>query len=711
MGAFRTKVRDGIARLELDVPTEPLNTISRGVRSELGGLLESLQRDQTVRALVLVSGKPDSFVVGADINEFVALQSREEVMALVRSGQELVNRLEFIGKPTVAAIHGTCLGAGLEAALACTYRVATEHPKTELGLPEVKLGIIPAAGGCQRLPRLIGVRAALDMILSGRSLRAKQAFQRGIVDELVHPAILEVVAFRAADRLAEGWRPRRPRGGLKGLLLDRNSLGRRVVYSQAARTVRQKSGGHYPAPLAAIEAVAHGLKYGVSAGLDSEAAHFAELAVGAVSRNLVQIFFAMTALKKDRSVGDEVIPTTPVRNLAVVGAGFMGSAIAGVAASRAQTDVRLRDTTLETIARGLEKAQLSLEQRFETGRISEYQFNRLRDLVSGGNDWAGFGRVDLVIEAVFEDLDLKRKVFRAVEAEVKSDCVISSNTSTIPISRIAEAVNRPERVLGMHFFSPVEKMPLLEVIVTDQTAPDVTVKAARFGRSLGKTVIVVRDQPGFWVNRILAPYLNEAGRLFKEGVPIETIDKMMIAFGFPVGPLALLDEIGLDVALKSVSVLHDAFGNRMKPIDGLGRMTERGRLGRKSGGGFYEYGRGNGKRKKADPIAAEIIGVATESVIAPDNITRRLVFAMLNEAARALDEGVVRSAQDGDIGAIFGIGFPPFRGGPLRYLDAVGGSQAVATLEELAATYGARFEPAPSLVHLARETRRFYPQN
>jgi 3-hydroxyacyl-CoA dehydrogenase/enoyl-CoA hydratase/3-hydroxybutyryl-CoA epimerase len=711
MGAFKTDVREGIARLELDVPGEPLNTISGGVRAELEELLEVLQKDEQVRALVLLSGKPDSFIAGADIDEFVALKSREEAMALVRNGQELVNRLESIGKPTVAAIHGTCLGGGLEAALACTYRVATEHPKTVLGLPEVHLGIIPAAGGCQRLPRLIGVRAALDMILTGRSLRAKQAFQRGMVDELAHPAILKDVAVRAADRLVGGWRPKRPRGGLPGLFLDRNSLGRRLVLSRAERTVRKKSGGHYPAPLAAIEAVAHGLRYGVSAGRDSEAAHFAELAVGEVSRNLVQIFFATTALKKEPRVGDEVVPRAPVRNLAVVGAGFMGSAIAGVAAARAQTDVRLRDTTLETVARGLERAQLGLKQRFETRRISEYEFNRLRDLVSGGDDWAGFRRADLVIEAVFEDLDLKRRVFRAVEAEVRSDCVIASNTSTIPISRIAQAVSRQERLVGMHFFSPVDKMPLLEVIVTGQTASDVTARAVTFGRVLGKTVIVVRDHPGFWVNRILAPYLSEAGRLFKEGVPIETIDKMMTAFGFPVGPVALLDEIGLDVALKAASVLHDAFGDRMKPMDGLGRMTERGRLGRKSGRGFYDYARGNGKRKKAAPTAAEIIGVASESVVATEDITRRLVFAMLNEAARALDEGVVRSARDGDIGAIFGIGFPPFRGGPLHYLDTVGGSHAVAILEELSARYGARFEPAPSLVRLASEHRRFYPKN
>jgi 3-hydroxyacyl-CoA dehydrogenase/enoyl-CoA hydratase/3-hydroxybutyryl-CoA epimerase len=711
MGAFTTTVIDGIARLELDVRGESVNTISRAVREEMEKVLDSLQRDAEVNALIIISGKPDSFIAGADIDEFVALKTREEAMALVRGGQELVNRMEFLGKPTVAAIHGSCLGGGLEAALACTYRVATEHPKTMLGLPEVQLGIIPAAGGCQRLPRLIGARGALDVILAGKTLRATQAFRHGIVDDLVHPAILEDVALEVARRLAEGWRPKRARGGVLGLLLDRNSLGRRVVLSQARKAVMKKSGGHYPAPLAAIEAVDHGLKYGMSAGLDSEAAHFAELAVGEVSRNLVQIFFATTSLKKDPGVEGEVPSSKQVRNVAIVGAGFMGSAIAGVAAARAKVDVRLRDTTVEAVANGLQHARALLQRRLERRRISKHEFDRLRELLSGGDDWSGFRRADVVIEAVFEDLHVKREVFGAVEVEVRSDCVIASNTSTIPITSIAESVKHPEHVVGMHFFSPVDKMPLLEVIVTSQTAPWVTVTAVAFGRAMGKTVIVVRDRPGFWVNRILAPYLNEAGRLFKEGVSVEAIDRSMTAFGFPVGPIALLDEIGLDVALKASSVLHDAYGDRMKPMDGLGRMTEQGRLGRKSGRGFYEYADGKNGKKRVDPVASEIIGVAEEARVAEEDITRRMVYAMLNEAAWALDEGVVRSVRDADVGAIFGIGFPPFRGGPLRYLDTVGGSQAVANLQELAGRYGDRFEPAPTLVRLAGENQSFHPNS
>jgi len=705
MTALTTEISDGIARLELNVPRESVNTISVSVRRELETVLDELKPDSNVRALVLISGKPDNFIAGADIDEFVALKTRDQAMALVRSGQELVERLAALGKPIVAAIHGGCLGGGLEAALACTYRIATDHPKTVLGLPEVQLGIIPAAGGCQRLPRLIGVRAALDIILAGKTLRAMQVLQRGVVDELVHPAILEDVALRVAQRLAEGWQPKRKKGGVPGYLLDRNSLGQRLVFSQARKTVMKKTRGHYPAPVAALEAVEHGLKWGFSAGLDCEAAHFAELSVGEVSRNLVQIFFATTALKKDPGVEGDAPTARPVENLAVIGAGFMGSAIAGVAAGKAGADVRLRDTSLEAVARGLENAGRNLSARLQSRRITKYDFNRLRSLLSGGTDWAGFRRADLVIEAVFEDLEVKQKVFRAVEDEVRPDCILASNTSTIPIGRIAEAAGRPAQVVGMHFFSPVEKIPLLEVIVTDRTAPWVTVSAAGFGRAMGKTAIVVRDRPGFWVNRILAPYLNEAGRMLKEGASVETIDEAMTAFGFPVGPIALIDEIGLDVALKASAVLHDAFGDRMKPMDGLGAMTEQGRLGRKSGRGFYVYQKG---KKKVDPAAYEILGAATDAAAPDDDVTLRLVYIMLNEAARALGEGVVRSARDGDIGAVLGIGFPPFRGGPLRYLDAIGSAQAVATLEELALKHGGRFEPAAHLKSMVERNEKFY---
>lgn len=384
----------------------------------------------------------------------------------------------------------------------------------------------------------------------------------------------------------------------------------------------------------------------------------------------------------------------------------MGSGIAAVAIDRARVKVHLRDSSHESVAKGLAFVHDHLAKRRERGRINEDEHRRLEQLLSGSLEWTGFDRSDLVIEAIFEDLEVKREVFRAIEAEVGPECVIASNTSSIPIQRIAEAVRQPDRVIGMHFFSPVDRMPLLEVIVTDQTAPRSTVTAVTFGRAMGKTVIVVRDRPGFWVNRILAPYLNEAGHLLKEGVTIETLDSAMASFGFPVGPVTLMDEVGLDVALGASAVLVEAFGERMRPAEGLSRLTEDGRLGRKSGRGFYLYE--DGKKLDVDPAVYDILGTAPRSPASPQDIDERLVYAMLNEAVRALDEAVVRSPRDGDIGAIFGIGFPPFRGGPFRYLDRVGAGQAVEVLERLRGKVGDRFAPAPRLIEMAKQGLRFH---
>jgi 3-hydroxyacyl-CoA dehydrogenase/enoyl-CoA hydratase/3-hydroxybutyryl-CoA epimerase len=707
VGAFTVTVDDGIARAELNLAGEPVNKITREVGEELDTLLTDFQVNDDIRAVILISGKKGSFIAGADIDEFVGLKTRDEAYQLVRRGQRLINRIEDLGKPVIAAIDGACLGAGLEAALACTYRIATNDRSTKIGLPEVQLGIIPAAGGCQRLPRLIGVRAALDIILVGKQLSAKRAYRAGIVDELVHPAILGTIANDAARRLIGGWKPKRHRRGLADLALDGNAIGRGVVYKSARKQVMKKTGGHYPAPINALKAVEHGLRFGMQAGFDMEAASFAELAIGPVSRHLVQIFFASTALKKDSGVTGPAPKAHAVHNIAVVGAGFMGAAIGGVAVAQAGVDVRLRDTTLEQVGKGLIGARRILDERLRRRRITRFEHQRQTRLLSGGVDTAGFQRLDLVIEAVFEDLEVKHEVLGQVEQAVRDDCIIASNTSTIPIHRVAEVVPHPERVIGMHFFSPVEKMPLLEVIVTEQTAPWVTVTAVAFGRRMGKTVIVVEDHPGFWVNRILAPYMNEAGRLLEEGESVDTIDTCMTRFGFPVGPITLLDAVGIDVASKASKVMFEAFGERLRPLAGLEHMTAEGRLGRKAGKGFYRYE--GGVKQGVDETAYEIIGAVPDSKVPREDVTDRLLFAMLNEAARALEEGVVRGACDGDMGAVFGIGFPAFRGGPLRYLDSYGAGPTVTILNELAGKYGERFTPAPLLQRMAENGSRFYP--
>jgi 3-hydroxyacyl-CoA dehydrogenase / enoyl-CoA hydratase / 3-hydroxybutyryl-CoA epimerase len=591
--------------------------------------------------------------------------------------------------------------------LACHYRIASNHPKTQLGLPEVQLGLIPGAGGCQRLPRLIGARAALDMILAGKSERASKALRLGLVDELVPESILRSVAVGAADRLArEGLPKRAGKGGVPGLLLDRTAAGRQLVYRAARKQVLKRTGGHYPAPLAALEAVRVGLEQGVTAGLAEEHRAFGELAVGDVSRKLVQIFFATTALKKDDGVPPGSATPRQIRRLGIVGSGFMGSGIAGTAVLNVEVDTRLKDSDLTRVGKGLKAASRLLSDRLEKRRLTRQQYERLSALLSGSSDYSGFQRADLVIEAVFEDLEVKRKVLAEVEGVVRPDAIFATNTSTIPIRQIAEQARRPERVLGMHFFSPVERMPLLEVIPTAATAPDTVVTAVRFGRRMGKTVIVVADRPGFWVNRILSPYLNEAGHLLQEGTPIEVIDQAMTTFGFPVGPVALLDEVGLDVAEKAGNVMHEAFGDRMKPAGALGRMLGATRLGRKNGRGFYKYSEGH--KAGVDASVYPLLGVRPVEAH-PDLVQRRLIYSMLNEAAMACAEHVVRSPRDADIGAIFGIGFPAFRGGPLRMIDDLGAGRVVETLYQLQEQFGERFRPAPALLEMSRRSGHYYP--
>jgi 3-hydroxyacyl-CoA dehydrogenase/enoyl-CoA hydratase/3-hydroxybutyryl-CoA epimerase len=471
MDALTIERVDGVAVLVFDLPDEPVNKLSARVKSEFEDAFGSIASDESVSAVVVISGKPDIFIAGADIDEFVALRTREEAETLSREGQAMLDGVANFPKPVVVAINGACLGGGLEFALAAHYRVASSHPKTQLGLPEVQLGIIPGAGGCQRLPRLIGLRKALEMILTGRSIRADRARRLGLVDALVPNAILREVAVSAARRLAESMPPRRAPGGFAAALLERNSIGRRIVLRQAAKTVRRRTGGHYPAPLAALEAVREGLSHGLAAGLRREAQLFGELAVGDVSRKLVQIFFATTALKKDPGESVEPSAVRTVERLGVVGAGFMGAAIGGVAVAQAGVDVRFRDADLEGVGNGLRGARRLLERRKQRRRISRFEYQRLRSLLSGTTDYSGFAARDLVIEAVFEDADVKRGVFAELEDVVREECVLASNTSTIPIARLQEGARHPERILGMHFFSPVDKMPLLEVIRGPATAP------------------------------------------------------------------------------------------------------------------------------------------------------------------------------------------------------------------------------------------------
>jgi 3-hydroxyacyl-CoA dehydrogenase/enoyl-CoA hydratase/3-hydroxybutyryl-CoA epimerase len=712
-----TVSRDGnVALLSLDVPGAPVNTLSLALAEEFRATFEELERDTSIGAAVLMSGKPDNFIAGADIEQFLEFTTSEEAEQASYTGQKMLSRLERLRVPVVAAIHGACLGGGLETALACAWRIATEHPKTVLGLPEVQLGLIPGTGGTQRLPRLIGLPNALDMILRGRNVRPRKALKIGLVDEIVHPAILRDVAVLRARELAAGTRRRsmgRAERGAEGLLVERNKLGRSLVLKKARQSVMKQTHGQYPAPLAALDVVRIGYDEGIDAGFREESRRFGELAMTEVSRQLIFLFFATNALKKDPGVESPVPAAKPIEKLGVLGAGFMGAGIASVAVQQ-NTLVRLKDTDYPRVGKGLAAVREVLKERIAKKQITRHEFDDMMALVGATTEYTGFGNVDLVIEAVFEDLDLKQRVLREVEPLMPDDGIYASNTSTIPIARIAEASARPQQVLGMHFFSPVHKMPLLEVIVTPRTSKQATVSAVAYGKKLGKTVIVVNDGPGFYTTRTLSAYMNEAGRLLEEGAAIDTIDGALVDFGFPVGPITLLDEVGIDVGGKVGLVLSEALGLRMAPSDAMRRVVAAGRLGRKGRTGFYKYD-SNGKKGGVDDSIYQIIGAGARASagqhvpFSDDEIVRRCVLAMVNEAAFCLQEGILRSVRDGDIGAVFGIGFPPFRGGPFRYADTVGIGTIVRQLQELNVRHPPRFEPSAVLLDMARAGGRFYP--
>ena len=704
--AVEMRVEDGIATVVIDLPDRSVNVLSAQVVEEMAEVIGRLEAGgDGVRGAVIVSGKPGVWIAGADVEQLRTLESIGDGEALSRTGHRLLDRLERLRVPVVAAIDGAALGGGLEVALACAYRIASDSSRTKLGLPEVQLGLIPGAGGSQRLPRLVGLRKGLDLMLTGKQLDGKRARAMGLVDEVVPGPILERRAREAVREIADGrLRPRagRPKGSpdwaenLPGL--------RGFIFRKAREGVMKETKGLYPAPLRLLDVVAEGLDRPLLEGLELEAHAFGELAVTPEAKALVHVFLASTAAKNAPHLPAGATPT-PVERVAVVGAGFMGAGIATVSAERG-VRVRLKDVSTEAVARGLETTHASLRKRAERRRRAEHEITAMLDRVEGTAEYTGFASTDLVIEAVFEDLELKHSVLREVEEAGSDETIFATNTSTLPISRIAEAAVRPGKVIGLHFFSPVEKMPLVEIIVTEQTEPSVTATCHAYAKAIGKTPIIVNDAPGFYVNRILGPYMNEAALLLEKGVRMEEIDAAMVEWGFPVGPITLFDEVGLDVAIKSGAILAEAFPDRMEPNAILQTLLVDGRRGRKNGQGFYKYE--DGEKAGPDEAVYALFGSPPPRALPRVEIQERLALGMINEAVRCLEDGVVQSARDGDVGAVFGIGFPPFRGGPFWYLDSVGPAAVLARLRALQAAHGDRFAPAKLLTERAGTGQEFH---
>lgn len=698
-----TKQDNGIAVLAMDVPGESMNTLKAAFGDEMTVLLDDIEKDSSIKGVVLVSGKDNSFVAGADITMLDACSTAEEAMALAKGGQDIFNRIETMRATFVAAIHGPALGGGLELAMACHYRVCTDSPATQLGLPEVQLGLLPGSGGTQRLPKLAGIQQAIKMMLTGASVRAKQAKKYGIVDEVVPRSVLVEVASQFATR-SKPSRKVEPKG-LVNKFLEGTGPGRNIVFKKASEQTQAKTRGNYPAPQQILDVVAVGINKGIKAGLEAEARAFGQLVMTPESKQLRQIFFATTAMKKESGVAD--VPPEKVNKVGVLGGGLMGGGIAYVTATKAGVPVRIKDIQPAGIANAMKYSYDLLNKKVKRRFMRKSEMQKQLALLTGTLDYSGLQDADIIVEAVFEDVGLKRKMVADVEQACKAETIFASNTSSIPIGDIAAEAARPENVIGLHYFSPVDKMPLAEVIAHEITSDQTISTTVEFAKKQGKTPVVVKDGAGFYVNRILAPYMNEAASLILAGEPIDHIDKALLNFGFPVGPVKLLDEVGIDVGTKIIPVLMDAFGERFTAPSAFDKVLADDRKGKKNKKGFYDY---SGKKpgKAVDESIYPLLGVSPSKSRSESEISERCVLMMLNEAARCLDEGVIRCARDGDIGAIFGIGFPPFLGGPFRYMDQLGISKVVERLNYYADKVDGKFKPAAVLEKMAAENTSFY---
>jgi 3-hydroxyacyl-CoA dehydrogenase/enoyl-CoA hydratase/3-hydroxybutyryl-CoA epimerase len=708
--SFRADGR-GIGWITFDDPDRTANVLTQAVMRGLAQALDEARaaaRQGEIEALVIRSGNPDSCIVGADIDAIAGLEDPTEAEAKIRLGQAIFNDIDSFPVPTAAAVDGACVGGGLELALACDHRILSDSPKTMLQFPEVMLGLLPAWGGTTRLPRLVGLQASLDMLLTGRRASTRRATRMGIATKVLAYGLFE---NELGDFVRDLGAPAkdRPEGRLQRLrrAAERSLPGRKTILGIARKKVMESTGGHYPAPLKILQILDEHFSGEVDASLAAEARAAAELIVSPVCKNLVHVYHLREAARKGTGVANPEVRPDPVSELGVLGAGVMGGGIAHLAA---QHDVRvfMKDIRHEAVTSGLRHARERFDRSVTKGRMSRREAAQHMELISGGLEYHGLGPVDLVVEAVVERMEIKQQVLRETEGHVSESCVVATNTSSLSVDRMADALSRPERFCGMHFFNPVDRMPLVEVVRGSPTSDQTVATVYGFALKLGKVPVVVNDGPGFLVNRILGPYLNEAGFLLGDGASIAQIDKIAKDFGMPMGPLRLIDEIGIDVSRHAGASLHEALGDRLAPSPALVALGQTSRLGRKGGSGFYKYEKG--REKGIDDSIYEVLG----SVLPPTReldekeVRTRLLMPMVNEAARLLEEGVARTAADVDLAMIMGTGFPPFRGGLLRFADTLHPRSLLETIRALVQVHGDRFEPAPLIVGLANDDRSFY---
>jgi 3-hydroxyacyl-CoA dehydrogenase / enoyl-CoA hydratase / 3-hydroxybutyryl-CoA epimerase len=683
----------GIAFLTFDRPGSAANIFDQATFEQLNSLLDQVENDSSIRGLVIVSAKPKIFIAGADLTGFSKDPSPDDLAKTIDLGQRTFDRIANLKFPTVAAIHGVALGGGLEIALACDYRIASLDSATKVGLPETTLGIIPAWGGCTRLPRLVGLPVALEVILTGKQYPTRQAQKLGLVDDSTYRERLEELARK---KIVESQGRKRV---TKTHFSNMSPLAT-ITADRVKKKTIEKTRGHYPAPLKALEVVVNGLKSPTAVSFENEKRAFIELTKGEVAQNLIRVFFLQERAKK-LAVGD-LKPEVKPKRVLVVGAGLMGSGIAQWLSARG-LNVVLKDIGPEPLGKGLQAIDRVYRDAVKRRILTEVDARAGFDRILPIYEDVPLTNVDLAIEAAVEKLDLKKQIFSQLEPKIPNTRLIASNTSGLSIDAISEGLAHPEKVVGVHFFNPVHRMQLVEIVRGSQTSETVLAMAIQFVKSIGKLPVLVKDSPGFLVNRILLPYLVEAIRIFSEGHSVEAIDRAILDFGMPMGPLRLNDEVGLDVSQHVGSDLA-ARVPHLPPLNNvLPRMIQKGWLGRKSGAGFYVY---RDRSETPNPELKEF-----QPAIEPtnaDQLADRLIFIMVNEAARVLEEKVVSDPADVDFGMIMGTGWAPFRGGPLKYADSVGISTVVSRLNHLAGKFGEHFKPCDLLNEMVNRGGTFF---
>ncbi len=680
-----------------------VNLLSEKVLLGLESLLEEIAENRDIKILLFKSAKKDIFIAGADIMEIKALNTRDQALDKVRQGRRILSLIATLKIPTLAVIDGACLGGGCELALACDFRLATENPKTKIGLPEVSLGVMPGFGGTVRLRNLIGLQKALELILGSKQLNGKKAEHLGLVDACVPSGYLGFKEEQMIDDILDDTKRKKILSRRHTPTLLERFLPS-LIYALTEKEVLNKTKGKYPAPLEVIKHFRKIRNMGIFEALEAETQSFADLALTKESKHLIELFFTSEALKHDKGV-DENTETKEIKRASVFGGGTMGSGILWLF-SKVDIPVRLKVRRSEQIAEALSVVNRNYMAIKKRRRLTQREIDLKIDKISADTEMRGFERSDIAVEAIVEDIEAKQALYSTLEEQFSEDAIIATNTSSLSVTTLAASMKHPERFVGMHFFNPVNRMPLVEVIRGDKTSDKTVATVIALAKRAGKRPIVVGDCPGFLVNRLLIPYIVEAVHLFEEGENFENIDTLLLEFGMPMGPFRLVDEVGLDVGYKVASILEEGYGQRMKTAPIFKRMyNDLGLLGKKKGAGFYTYVK---NIAEVNDIVLTLVSVKRK--FSDEEILDRTLLVMVNEASRALEEGVVKNARYLDMAMVMGTGFPPFRGGLLAYADERGIKDIVARLKDLANAYGERFVPSELLVKMAKEGSTFYKE-